>query len=128
VYVENLVDAILASIERVAATGPYLVIDDPTVEVRDFIWGIADGLGLSRPTRSVPRFIASARIWLPRPLRWDVRRYGLQVLTRDLRFSTERARRQLGYRSRILYAEGMARLVAWAQADHASKVDSADSP
>jgi 2-alkyl-3-oxoalkanoate reductase len=123
VYVENLVDAVVASIERTAAAGAYLVIDHPPVEVREFIWEIADGLGMPRPARSVPRFIAvaaeRARQKLPRALRGEtlLRRYGMQVFTRDLRFSTERAQRELGFCSRIPYAEGMGRLVAWARRD-----------
>jgi nucleoside-diphosphate-sugar epimerase len=109
------------SIDRADAAGPYLVMDDPIVEVREFIWGIADGLSLPRPARSVPRFIDSARTWLPRPLRWDVRRYGIGTFTRELQFSTERVRRDLGYCSHISYAEGMRRLVAWARAEYVPK-------
>jgi nucleoside-diphosphate-sugar epimerase len=128
VYVENLADAVVASLECTTAAGPYLVIDDPAVEVREFVCGIADGLGLPRPTLSLPEVLASSRMRLPRPLRWDIRRYGMPIFARDLRFSAERAQRELGYRSSIPYVEGMARLVAWAQADHASKVGSAHSP
>jgi nucleoside-diphosphate-sugar epimerase len=123
VYVENLVDAVVASIERPAASGPYLLVDSPPVQVRDFIWGIADGLGVPRPRRSVPRSVATvadaARRKLPRALRGEplLRRYGMQIFTRDLRYSTERAQRELGFCSRVSFAEGMGRLVAW----HASR-------
>lgn len=129
VYVENLVDAVVASIECATAAGPYLVMDDPAVQVREFIWAIADGLDLPRPTRSVPVSIAKAvdasRTWLPAPLRWHplIRRFGVGIFTLDLRFSTERAQRELRYRSRVSYAEGMARFVAWARAEHALKAD-----
>lgn len=116
VYVENLADAVVASIENVAATGAYIVIDEPTVEVREFVCDIANGLGLPSPRISIPAFVAAARGWLPRRLRWDIRRYGMPIFTRDLRFSTERAQRELGYHSRITYDEGMARLIAWARA------------
>jgi nucleoside-diphosphate-sugar epimerase len=120
VYVENLADAVVASLECATAAGPYLVIDHPAVEVREFVFGIADGLGLPRPTLSLPEVIASARMRLPRRLRWDIRRYGMSIFAHDLRFSTQRAQRELGYQTRTSYAEGMARLIAWARGAHAS--------
>jgi nucleoside-diphosphate-sugar epimerase len=57
VYVENLADAVVVSIECATAAGPYLVIDHPAVKVREFVFGIADGLGLPRPTLSLPELI-----------------------------------------------------------------------
>ncbi len=127
VYVENLADAVIASIVCPAAAGSYLVIDEPTVQVREFVSDIANGLKLPCPRASVPQFVAASRIRLPRPLRWDIQRYAMPIFSRDIRFSTERAQRELGYRSRIAYTEGMARLMAWARGAYAPKATSSES-
>ena len=82
---------------------------------------IADGLGVPRPTRSVPLWLARLVAYFmeraarrrrdPNPPRLTQAR--LKFLGLNLDFSIERARRELGYRPRYTFEEGLARTIAW---------------
>src|SRR5262245_33524405 len=59
IYVGNLVDAIFLAIEKPEAVGQiYNLTDGEAVSKRKFFETIADGLGLPKPTRKVPLWLA----------------------------------------------------------------------
>jgi nucleoside-diphosphate-sugar epimerase len=123
IYVGNLVDAMFLAAEEPRAVGQvYNLTDGERVSKRRFIEALADGVGVPRP-RPVP-----VPLWAARPLAaWmeaRARRQGATaapVLTQarvkflglDLDFSIEKARRELGYRPRYSFDEGMRETVAW---------------
>jgi nucleoside-diphosphate-sugar epimerase len=123
IYVDNLIEAMFLAVEKPDAVGQvYNLTDGEPVSKRRFIEALADGVGVPRPRPvPVPLFIA-------RPLaRWmetRARRQGASeppVLTQarvkflglNLDFSIEKARRELGYRPRFSFDEGMRETVAW---------------
>ncbi|MFQ5892705.1 MAG: NAD-dependent epimerase/dehydratase family protein, partial [Nitrospinota bacterium] len=61
VYIENLVDAMLSAAERPEAVGQvYLITDGEPVTRRQLVETVCEGLGLARPTRTVPLGVATA--------------------------------------------------------------------
>ncbi len=122
IYVGNLVEAALLAMEKERVVGRvYNLTDGQRVSKRRFIEGIADGLGVPRPTRSVPLWLARLAAYLmettarrrgdPQPPRLTQAR--LKFLGLNLDFSIERARRELGYVPRYTFEEGLARTIAW---------------
>jgi nucleoside-diphosphate-sugar epimerase len=123
IFVGNLVDAMLLAAEAPAGVGEvFNLTDGERVSKRRFIEALADGVGLPHPRP------AAVPLWLARLLaRWmeaRARRAGASkapVLTQarvkflglDLDFSIDKARRELGYRPRISFDEGMRETVAW---------------
>src|SRR6516165_6282194 len=99
----------------------YNLTDGARVSKRQFIEGIADGLGVPRPTRSVPLWLARLATYLmettarrlgdPQPPRLTQAR--LKFLGLNLDFSIERARRELGYAPGTTFEQGLAQTVAW---------------
>jgi nucleoside-diphosphate-sugar epimerase len=122
IYVGNLVDAIFLAVEQPQAVGQiYNLTDGEGVSKRRFIEAVADGMGLERPRRSVP-------LWVARILAWAMerraRRRGavkapkltqarLKFLGLNLDFSIDKAKRELGYRPRIGFDQGMQETMAW---------------
>jgi nucleoside-diphosphate-sugar epimerase len=122
IYVGNLVDAALLAMEKENVVGRvYNLTDGERVSKRRFIEAICDGLGIARPKRSVPLWLARVAAFLmetaarkmgdPKPPRLTQGR--LKFLGLNLDFSIERARRELGYAPRVGFAEGMARTLEW---------------
>jgi nucleoside-diphosphate-sugar epimerase len=122
VYVENLVDALMAAAERSEAVGQlYHITDGDPVNRRQLVDAVCDGLGLARPTRSVPYGVAKVACFLMEsayrmlgkreaPL---LNRFRLKFMATPLTFSIEKARRELGYEPRFSFKEGMAETLAW---------------
>jgi nucleoside-diphosphate-sugar epimerase len=123
IYVGNLVDAMFLAAEVPAAVGQvYNLTDGELVSKRRFIETIVEGLGLPRPRPvSVP-------LWLARILAWSMERQArrkgatkapkltqarLKFLGLNLDFSIEKAKRELGYRPRVGFDEGMRETLAW---------------
>jgi nucleoside-diphosphate-sugar epimerase len=121
VYVENLIDAMLAAAERPEAIGQvYMVTDGEPVTRRQLVEAVCDGLGLARPTRAVPLGVAKAacrfmeatyRLAGKReaPL---LNRFRLKFMSTPLTFSIEKARRELAYKPRVNFADGMSATLA----------------
>jgi len=123
IYVGNLVEATLLAVEKPEAVGQiYNLTDGEIVSKRRFIDSIADGVGLPRPKPvSVP-------LWLARIMAWGMERNArkkkspkaprltqarVKFLGLNLDFSIEKAKRELGYRPRWNFDEGMRETVAW---------------
>jgi nucleoside-diphosphate-sugar epimerase len=123
IYVENLVDAIVAALTREEAQGAYFILDQPPVTVSEFIAELANILGAPRPTRTVPLSLVKLinRVGYRLPRRWrpanPAWRYGMQIFTRDLHYSTRKAQRELGFRSGVGFQEAIARLAAWLRSE-----------
>jgi nucleoside-diphosphate-sugar epimerase len=121
-YVGNLVHAIFLALEHPAAVGEvFNITDGEFVSKRRFIEAVADGLGLPRPTRSIP-------LWLAKPLaKWREGAFRRRnkpnppIITQaivkfaglNLDFSIGKARTVLGYTPPTSFSEGMSRAVEW---------------
>jgi len=130
IYVGNLVDAVLIALDKPEAVGQiYNLTDGEHVSKRRFFETIADGLGLPRPTRSKPLWLAklAARI-----MEWRARRRGAKQAPRltqatvkflglNLDFSIEKAKRELGYVPRVGFDEGMKRSLDWYKSSESSR-------
>jgi nucleoside-diphosphate-sugar epimerase len=121
-YVGNLVDAIMLAAEHPGAAGQvYNVTDGEFVSKRQFFEAVADGLGLQRPTRSVPLWVAKIAAKLmerkarkrnsPTAPRLTMARF--KFLGLNLDFSIAKARKELGYQPRVAFAQGMAETINW---------------
>jgi nucleoside-diphosphate-sugar epimerase len=123
IYVGNLIDAMFRAAEEPRAVGQvYNLTDGEAVSKRRFLEALADGMGIPRP-RPLP-----VPLWFARPLarllEARARKQGsaeAPVLTQarvkflglNLDFSIEKARRELGYRPRVSFDEGMRQTVDW---------------
>jgi nucleoside-diphosphate-sugar epimerase len=91
------------------------------VSKKQFIEAIAEGAGLDKPTRSVPLWVARLAAWI---MERRARRRGAAVAPRltqarlkflglNLDYSIEKAKRDLGYRPRVRFDQGMRETMAW---------------
>ena len=122
IYVKNLVDAVFLAVEKEQAVGQvYNLTDGEFVSKRRFIESVADPLGLPHPTLTPPLWFAKAVTWgaetvaklrgaKEAPLFNFTR---LKFMGLNLEFSIEKAKRELGYRPRYTFDEGMAETMAW---------------
>jgi nucleoside-diphosphate-sugar epimerase len=122
VYVDNLVDALLAAAERDVAVGSIYTVRDQTNETwRQYLDALADGLGVPRVKTSLPYGVAlalgaaseAACTMLRLKSRPLVTRHAVQILGRDQCYGIDRAMKDLGFRSRVSFEEGMRRTVSW---------------
>jgi 2-alkyl-3-oxoalkanoate reductase len=122
VYVGNLVEAALLAAEKPHVVGQvFNLTDGEFVSKRRFIEGIADGMAVPRPTKSVPLWVARLAAWWmessarrrddPEPPRLTQGR--LKFLGLNLDFSIEKAKRELGYQPRFTFDQGLAATIAW---------------
>jgi nucleoside-diphosphate-sugar epimerase len=121
IYVGNLVDAIFLAAEQPRAVGQvYNLTDGELVSKRRFIEAIADGLGLEKPTRSVPLWLARIAAWFmerrarrsgaseaPRLTQARLKLFGL-----NLEYSIDKAKRELGYSPRTPFDQAIQETIA----------------
>ena len=122
IYVGNLVEAIFLVAEQPKAVGQvYNLTDGEFISKRRFIEAIADRLGLPRPTRSIP-------LWLARIVAWQMERQArrsgtsqpprltqarLKLFGLNLDYSIDKAKRELGYRPSVPFDQAMNETIAW---------------
>src|SRR5262249_49404278 len=122
IFIGNVVDAIFLAVERPQAVGQiFNLTDGEFVSKRQFIEAISAGMGLKRPERSLP-------LWLARIMAWIMERQAhrrgaaqaprltqarLKFLGLNLDYSIEKAKRELGYRPRVPFAQGIQETMAW---------------
>jgi nucleoside-diphosphate-sugar epimerase len=123
IYIGNLVDAVFLAVEKPGAIGQvYNLTDGEVVSKRRFFEAVSDGMGLPRSKQRLPRWLAGivARVLERRMRRADAR--GKQpiitpaqfkFLLLNLDFSIEKAKRELGYRARFTFDQGMRETLAW---------------
>jgi nucleoside-diphosphate-sugar epimerase len=121
-FVLNLVDVIFDVLERPETIGQiYNITDGALVSKRDFISTVATLAGFEVPRAAVPlgvaRFLTtvSEKVyrWLGKkeaPLLSNAR---FKFLGLNLDFSIEKARRELGYKPRFTFQEGMTQTINW---------------
>ncbi len=124
IFVGNLVDAIMLLIQNPAAVGQvYNVTDDDPTSKRRFFGTAARLAGLPEPTRSIPlglaRFLAPISVFIARlrkrpPLINPAR---IKFLGLNLDYSCEKIKRELGYKPRTSFDDGMKATIDWFRAE-----------
>ncbi len=118
-YVDNVVDGLMLALGHPAALGEtFNLCDDQAVTYRTFYLAYARMLGRDH-LPAVPAWLA--RLTRTAPADWARRRLGRQPIgpwtlhfrLNPSQFGVERARRLLGYRPGVDFAEGMRRTEAW---------------
>ena len=121
-YVDNVVDLMrrIASDDRAVGRG-YLVHDGQFTTLQEFCAVIAKTLGADPPRRHIPYAAAYATAVVMEAL-WKMTRrtarpllttYTVKNLGSRLRFSIDRAARELDWRPPVSYPEGMRRTMDW---------------
>ncbi|HEY4812520.1 MAG TPA: NAD-dependent epimerase/dehydratase family protein [Solirubrobacteraceae bacterium] len=130
-YVENLLDAIVITLQHEAAPGnAFNVSDGLNITWKQFTDGLADGLDCPGVRFSLPYWLANGigfslehgyrllrratGLSLP-PL---LSRQAVQVLGKSQDFSNRKLRDTLGWEPRVDYASGLQETVAWLKTDH----------
>lgn len=121
-YVENLVLGVRLCLESPGAAGrTYVIADGETLTWRALIDRIADELGVRRTRFDLPsRYVLPVARALERivPLVRGHRdpgltEYRVRLVSTDIVFRIDRARRELGYEPAFTVEEGIRRTVAW---------------
>jgi nucleoside-diphosphate-sugar epimerase len=119
VYIDNLVDGIVAAATSDAAAGGVFTLSDGTgVTTHEFFDNYARLLG--KPLRSVPTPLAvrlATIASLAARGRTEVNASSARYLARTGTYSIARARETFGYAPAVTLAEGMARTAAWLRAE-----------
>jgi nucleoside-diphosphate-sugar epimerase len=124
IFVGNLVEAIMLAIEKPAAVGQvYNVTDDDPTSKRRFFGTAARLAGLPEPTRSIPlglaRFLAPISVFIAglrgRPPLINPAR--IKFLGLNLDYSCEKIKRELGYKPRWTFDQGMKETIEWFRAE-----------
>jgi nucleoside-diphosphate-sugar epimerase len=122
IFIGNLVQALLLVLENERAVGQiYNLTDGEFVSKRKFIEAVADAMGLPRPWRSPPLWLARFLVWCSEgwaklrgakeaPLFTRAR---LKFLGLNLDFSIEKAKRELGYQPRTNFEDAMYETMAY---------------
>jgi nucleoside-diphosphate-sugar epimerase len=123
IYIGNLVEAVFLAAEKPEAIGQiYNLTDGEFVSKRRFFEAVADGMGLPRSKQILPRWLAAFVVrLLERQMRRAIAKGKKPLLTPaqfkflllNLDFSIEKAKRELGYRPRFTFEEGMRETLAW---------------
>jgi len=122
VYIDNLVQMMRLASENADAPGQaFNAVDDGMVTWREFIdWMCAD-LGCPAPKLSAPGALVwplsvlvenTAKVFgkTESPL---INKYRVRAVMRDSHYSTEKAKKLLGYRPKVSTREGVRRTIAW---------------
>ena len=122
-YVDNAVNAIIAAAESPGAKGQaYNLTDSTGINWKGYVAALAERLGCKGPWINLPYAAAMAIAGtMEVPYRWLkslpgrplLTRHAVALLGRDQEFPSDKARSQLGDFSRVSFAEGLARSVAW---------------
>ncbi|WP_206108011.1 NAD-dependent epimerase/dehydratase family protein [Paludisphaera soli] len=137
VYAGVVADAmILAADDPGSAGEAYNVTSHSAITQRQFLDMLADAVGVPRVTWRYPYWYAfyggyalelrERLLRNPKPPR--VTRYGAWLLGRRLSYSTEKARRKLGWTPALTYAEAIDRTVRWFLEDEAARVPQCRTP
>ena len=128
--------AILAANNPIGRGQAYNLCSDGELTQQAFIDAVSDALGYPRVRRYLPYRVAyglglfselvGRAIFLKRPP--HLTRYGGALVGRPTRFSTEKARTQLGWRPRVDAQEGIRRTLEWSQVQAAAAAAKAPRP
>jgi nucleoside-diphosphate-sugar epimerase len=121
-YVGNLVDALVLAAHQPISTGQaYNISDGSRVTWREFIHALADLVELPRPTRNYSHNVAFAlaSVWETyyrmrgRTERPPLTRVLVEWMGTDQEYPIDKAVRDLGYRPRVSFQEGMRQTAVW---------------
>ena len=119
-YIDDLVDGIIRCGEQPAAAGQIYILSGPRyTTVRELVDCVAKAEGRKAPRGHVPLapMMAAATLceWLCKPLGVEppLHRRRLDFFIKDRAFTSDKARRDIGYQPRIDLQEGLARTFAW---------------
>ena len=121
-YVDNVVDAMVASATSSATNGKtYNVSDGTGVSWKEYVSLLADGLGLKQPWIQLPSALAlrlgyaleAAYKLLPLPGRPLLTRHAVLLLSRDQEYPIGRAQEDFGLRPEIPFIEAMQKTIDW---------------
>jgi nucleoside-diphosphate-sugar epimerase len=122
VYAGDVAEAaLLAANHRGAAGQAYNVSSEGEVTQAELLGTLTDTLGLPRIRRHVPYALAARwafllELWgrlLRRPRPPTITRKAVSLISRSTRFSTAKARTQLGWQPRVAIQEGVKRTLEW---------------
>lgn len=125
-YVDNAVDGIIeAAVSPLGEGRAYNLRDEGDQTWRDYVHALAARLGTPTPRIDLPVSLALGAGWLSEAVYGALRsrrrplltRHAVYLLGRDQDYAIEAARRDLGFRSRVSFAEGIDRSVAWFEAE-----------
>jgi len=119
VYIDNLVDGmILAGLSDIARGKTYLFRDDYPITWGEYLKTVGGWIGKT-PAGSLPFWLAWAlgsffeTLLTPLGIRPPMTRLAAGVMGKDLSVDARRARRELGWQSRVPQDEAMKRIKAW---------------
>lgn len=120
-YVDDVVQGLLLVLEQERAEGQvYNITDDNWPTQRELLREIADQLGASMPRLHVPRrlvygaaLVAEGVAALTRSSHPLVTRFGVAMYGADNRYTSEKARKELGYEPRTTLRQGVRLAAAW---------------
>jgi nucleoside-diphosphate-sugar epimerase len=114
VFIDDAVAGILLVLDRGRAGEVYLIGGERPVSKRELVDAIADALGVPRPRRNVPRWLAAAAAPVcelaGRTFRFEpiLTRSRVMMMADNFGYSIRKAREELGYRPRTSLGEGIA--------------------
>jgi nucleoside-diphosphate-sugar epimerase len=123
IYIGNLIEAVFLAAEKPEAIGQiYNLTDGEFVSKRRFFESVSDGMGLRRSKQILPRWLAALVVrQVERQMRRAIAKGKKPLLTPaqfkflllNLDFSIEKAKKELGYKPRFTFEEGMRETLAW---------------
>jgi nucleoside-diphosphate-sugar epimerase len=121
VYAGNVADAVLAALEHPQVTGPINVTNDGVITQREFFSGVGSALGRRVRLVRIPVSLA----YLFAATRQGIRKLyapnkypgfgptAVRFLTDDNPYSSERARKELGWTPTTKHADAIAQSIRW---------------
>lgn len=120
VYIDDLVQGFMLAMTVDQAAGEVFIIGGPRyMPLREYVATAANAMGARPPTLTIPyglmNFAAVSCEWLCKPLgiQPPLHRRRLTFFKHNRAFSTDKARRLLGYEPKTNLDEGFRRTVAW---------------
>jgi dihydroflavonol-4-reductase len=120
VYIDDLVQGFMLAMQVKEAAGEVFIIGGPRyLPLREYVATAARALGTNPPTFTIPYTLMSMAAagceWLCKPfgISPPLHRRRLTFFKHNRAFSTEKAKRLLGYQAEIDLDEGFRRTVAW---------------
>lgn len=121
VYAGNVAAAVVAALDRPAATGPFNVANDGVMSARDFLTTFAEGMGVRLRLVRVPRAAAwtaargaDAALRLLRPRApMTTLKTAVQFLSNPNPYVSARAERELEWRPAVAPREAVLRTARW---------------
>ena len=138
VYVTDVVEALVLGLHHDRAAGQvFNITNDMPMTQEEFMRAIAQAIGARPPHRHVPyrplyaaaSAVERVALWTHTSHRPPVTRLGVAFIGTDIRFSIDKARRDLGYSPHVGLHEGVRIAASWYQRQgHAPSTPGPDRP